>query len=123
MSVKVINNVLSVNNGENFHFISFQSVNNEGSDDQAREDYVENKLVNEYLTETTTDNELLSFELNDLLRSLKKEINQRDYNMFIDKHLNCLSYSEIAKKYKLNFASSAKYIIERVEKTCKQLVS
>ena len=47
MSTKVINNILSVNNGENFKFISFQSVNHDSTDDQADEDYVEQKLVNE----------------------------------------------------------------------------
>ena len=122
MSTKVINNILSVNNGENFKFISFQAVNHDSTDDQPDEDYVEQKLVNEYLSETKHDSGLLDFELVDLLTELKNHVCKTDYNMFVDKYLNQLSYSEIAKKYHLNFPSSAKYIIERVEKKCKQLL-
>lgn len=123
MSLKVVKNILSINGGENFHFISFQSVNKEGSDDPTSESYIENKLINEYLEETTSDFGLTNLELSDLLEALKKRVDERDYNMFIDKHLNCLSYSEIAKKYKLNFPSSSKYVIERVERECKNLLN
>ena len=123
MSIKVVNNVLSINNGENFHFVSFQSVNKEGSDDPTSESYVENKLVNEYLEETVSDYGMTNFELQDLLNELKKKIDEKDFNMFVDKYLHNMSYSEIAKKYKLKFPSSAKYIIERVEKQCKKLVN
>jgi RNA polymerase sigma factor (sigma-70 family) len=122
MSQKVVNNILSLNNGENFQFVSFQAVNPEGSDDTTSESYVENKLVNEYLEETVSDYGMTKYELNDLLDALKKRISEKDYNMFIDKHLNGLSYSAIAKKYGLNFPSSSKYIIERVENVCKELL-
>jgi DNA-directed RNA polymerase specialized sigma subunit len=122
MSEKVINNILSINNGENFQFISFQSVNKEGSDDPTSENYVENKLVNEYLEETVSDYNMTNYELSDLLGELKKLIAEKDFNMFVDKHLNGLSYSDVAKKYNLKFPSSAKYIIERVEKQCKELL-
>lgn len=122
MSEKVINNILSINNGENFQFISFQSVNKEGSDDSTSENYVENKLVNEYLEETVSDYNMTNYELSDLLNELKKHIAEKDFNMFVDKHLHGLSYSDLAKKYKLKFPSSAKYVIERVEKQCKLLL-
>lgn len=122
ISKKVINNILSINNGENFQFVSFQAVNNEGSDDNISESYVENKLINEYLEETVSDYGMTNFELQDLLSVLKKQVPEKDYNMFVDKHLNGLSYSDIAKKYGLNFPSSSKYVIERVEKTCKTLL-
>lgn len=123
MSKKVVSNVLSINNGENFHFISFQSVNNDSNDDPTSESYVENKLVNEYLEETVSDYGMTTYELQDLLSELKKQVKEPDYNMFLDKYLHNLSYSDIAKKYNLKFPSSSKYIIERVEKICKKLIS
>ena len=123
MSPKVIHNILNINNGEDFQFVSFQSYNKETTDDNDNENYVENKLVNEYLEQSTSDYDLTDFEFKDLLEVLKSKIPERDFNMFIDKHLNCLSYSKIAKKYNLNFPSSAKYIIERAERICKELIS
>ena len=123
MSEKVVNNILNVNGGEDFQFVSFQSYNKETTDDNANESYVENKLVNEYLDETTSDYSMTNYEFNDLLETLKKHISERDYNVFIDRHLNNLSYSEIAKKYHLNFPSSSKYIIKHVENICKKLLS
>jgi len=123
MSEKVVNNILNVNNGEDFQFVSFQSYNKETTDDNTNESYIENKLVNEYLDETTSDYSMTNYEFNDLLETLKKHISERDYNVFIDRHLNNLSYSEIAKKYNLNFPSSSKYIIKHVENVCKNLLS
>jgi RNA polymerase primary sigma factor len=123
MSVKVVGNILGINNGENFSFVSFQSVNKDAGDDPGSENYVENKLVNEYLEETESDQGITKFEFKDLLLALKKRITEKDYNMFVDKYINNLSYSDIAKKYDLNFPSSAKYVIERVENLCKQLLS
>lgn len=123
LSVKVIGNILGINNGENFSFVSFQAVNKDAGDDPGSENYVENKLVNEYLEETENDSGMLNFEFKDLLKALKKQIPERDYFMFVDKYINNLSYSDIAKKYNLNFPSSAKYVIERVEKLCKKLLS
>lgn len=123
LSVKVIGNILGINNGENFSFVSFQSVNKDSGDDPGSENYVENKLVNEYLEETESDKGITNFEFKDLLKALESRLSKRDYNMFVDKYLNNLSYSDIAKKYELNFPSSAKYVIERVEKLCKELLT
>ena len=122
MSEKVINNILNINHGDNFQFISFQSVTN-NSDDVESESYIENKLVNEYLETSTFDGGFSNLELQDLIETLYKHTNKRSINMFLDKYMNDLSYSQIAKKYKLNFPSSAKYIIEQVEKLCKKLIS
>lgn len=123
MSEKVVNNILNVNNGEDFQFVSFQSFNKETTDDNTNESYIENKLVNEYIDQTTDDYNLTDYELKDLLETLKTKVSEKDYNIFIDRHLNDLSYSEIAKKYNLNFPSSAKYIIKHVESVCKELIS
>ena len=123
LSAKVINNIMNINNGEDFQFISFQAVNDNASDDATKENYVENKLVAEYLDQTVSDDAMTNYELRDLLTALKTKVDERDYNMFIDKHLNNMSYSDIAKKYGLNFPSSSKYIIERTEKICKELLS
>jgi RNA polymerase sigma factor (sigma-70 family) len=122
-SKKVIQNVRDINGGENFSFISFQTVTNDSSGDGNSDDYIENKLVNEYLGESVTDAGIVNIELKDLLTELRKYVDKKDFNMFIDKHLRNLSYSQIAKKYGLNFPSSSKYIIERVEKMCKKLVN
>lgn len=122
-SKKVIQNVMDINGGENFSFISFQTVTNDSSNDSNSEDYIENKLVNEYLGESASDKGITNIELRDLLKELRKYVEIKEYNMFIDKHLNELSYSQIAKKYGLNFPSSAKYMIERVEQQCKKLVT
>lgn len=123
LSVKVIGNILGINNGENFSFVSFQSVNKDAGDDPGNENYMENKLINEYLEESVSDADITKFEFKDLLIVLKKRVAEKDFNMFVDKYINNLSYSEIAKKYKLNFPSSAKYVIERVEKICKELLT
>lgn len=116
MSEKVIKNTLNINNGENFQFINFQNSNEAATEN-------ENKLINEYLEEEASNYYIDKFELNDLLEALKKQIDIKDYNMFVDKYINNLSYSDLAKKYKLNFPSSAKYIIERTEKICKKLLN
>lgn len=122
MSEKVIQNILNINNGENFQFISFQSLTTENTNKQADENYVENKLVNEYFDQCTNAYEIDEFELRDLLDALKKHVAENEYNMFVDKYLNGYSYSDLAKKYKLNFPSSAKYLVERTEKVCKELL-
>lgn len=123
MSEKVVNNILNINNGEDFQFVSFQSFNKETTDDNTNESYVENKLVNEYIDQTTSDYSMTNFELNDLLQTLKTKVCEKDYNIFVDRYLNNLSYSDIAKKYHLRFPSSAKYIIKQVENVCKTLLS
>lgn len=126
MSEKVINNIMNINNGENFKFISFQGVGT-NNDDPNSDSYIENKLVNEYLESEDSNYSMLNFELNDMLVELKKKLKEKNfdnnaYDMFIDKYLYEMSYSDIAKKYKLNFPSSSKYLIERVSAVCKEIV-
>lgn len=127
MSEKVIQNVMNINNGENFKFISFQATTSNNNDDPTSDSYIENKLVNEYLESEDTNYNMINFELNDMLSELKQKLKDKNfddnaYNMFIDKYLYEMSYSDIAKKYKLNFPSSSKYLIERVSNVCKELV-
>ncbi len=122
-SEKVVNNVLNINCGDNYSFISFNAIMNNNSsklDDDGTQ--LENKLVNEYLEESCVDQGMLSVEVNDLLNMLKKNVSKLDYDIFIDKYLNDLSISDIAKKYKLPFPASAKYRLKCVEKVCKDLV-
>lgn len=126
MSEKVINNIMNINNGENFKFISFQGVGT-NNDDPNSDSYIENKLVNEYLESEDSNYSMLNFELNDMLVELKRKLKEKNfdnnaYDMFIDKYLYEMSYSDIAKKYKLNFPSSSKYLIERVSAVCKEIV-
>ena len=123
MSEKVINNILNINNGENFKFISFQSLTTENTNKTSDDDYIENKLVNEFFEQSDTAYELDKFELDDLLDALKKNVNEKDYNMFVDKYIHGLSYSDLAKKYKLNFPSYSKYIIKKKKKVCKELLT
>lgn len=121
-SEKIIKNVLGNNEGDFYHFYSLQSLisenNSKNSDDGGQ---LENKMINEYLNESKLDQGILNTELNDLLNELKKRISDEDYKIFIDKHLNGLSYSDIAKKYKLNFPATASYRIKCIEKICKKL--
>lgn len=126
MSEKVINNIMNINKGENFKFISFQGVGT-NNDDPNSDSYIENKLVNEYLESEDSNYSMLNFELNDMLVELKRKLKEKNfdnnaYDMFIDKYLYEMSYSDIAKKYKLNFPSSSKYLIERVSAVCKEIV-
>lgn len=122
-SEKVVKNVLNINKGENYNFVSFNSIMNTGSskneDDGTQ---MENKLTNEYIEESGMDQGILSLEVEDLLKELRKKVSEPDYNMFIDKYINDLSISEIAKKYNLPFPASAKYRLKRVESVCKNLV-
>jgi Glu-tRNA(Gln) amidotransferase subunit E-like FAD-binding protein len=122
VSEKVINNVYDINGGENFNFVSFQSLMNANNNKNGEEGKLENKLMNEYL-EASSTSQMDNYELQDLLSELKKQVKESDYNMFLDKYLHNLSYSDIAKKYNLKFPSSSKYIIERVERICKKLIS
>lgn len=121
MSEKVIKNIYDINNGENFNFVSFQALMNANTSKSSEDSLVENKLMNEYLEQSTTS-ALDNYELQDLLSVLKTKVSEIDYNIFIDRHINRLSFAEIAKKYKLNFASSASYKLKYVEKICKELL-
>ena len=124
MSEKVINNVYGINNGENFNFISFQSLMNTGSSkNQDDGTQLENKLTNEYLENALDTSGFTRYEVKDLLEALKKEVSKEDFNIFVDKYINDMSYSDIAKKYKLNFASSASYRLKCIEHKVKELLN
>lgn len=121
VSEKVINNVYDINGGENFNFVSFQALMNANNNKNGEEGKLENKLMNEYL-EASSTTQMDNYELQDLLSVLKTKVSQEDYNIFVDRHLNGLSFAELAKKYNLNFASSASYKLRHVEKICKELL-
>lgn len=122
ISEKVINNVYNINHGENYNFISFQALMNANNNKDNNEGSMENKLMNEYIEESSTA-AMDDYELRDLLSVLKTKVSEEDYNIFIDRHINGLSFADIAKKYKLNFASSASYKLKNVEKICKELLN
>ena len=120
----VVTNVLSVNGGKNFEYVSFQAGSNRtDSDGEGNlENLIDSKLVNEYLDTSITTSEQDNYELKDCLDELKKHISKRDYNIFIDRWINGLTYKQLVKKYNLNFASSVKYILDKTEKLFKKLV-
>lgn len=121
MSEKVVGNVYGINQGENFNFVSFQALMNGNNNKDGDEGSVENKLMNEYI-EATDTSAMDSYEVRDLLEALKKRVSDEDYKIFVDKHINGMSFSDIAKKYNLNFASSASYRLKCIEKVCKTLL-
>ena len=86
------------------------------------ENLIDSKLVNEYLDTSITTSEQDNYELKDCLEELKKHISKRDYNIFIDRWINGLTYKQLVKKYNLNFASSVKYVLDKTEKLFKKLV-
>ena len=123
MSPKVIHNVYGLNGGENYNFVSFQAMLNPGtSKDQDDGTLLESKLTNEYVQNALDTSGITNFEVQDLLEVLSKKVSKEDYNIFVDKYINGLSYSDIAKKYNLNFASSASYKLKCIEQVVKKLV-
>lgn len=120
----VVNNVLNINGGKNFEYVSFQAGSNKNDSDGEGnlESLVDSKLVNEYLENASTTSEMDMFLLKDCLNELRKNITKRDYDIFVDRWLNGLTYKQLVKKYKLNFASSIKYILDKTEKIFKDLV-
>jgi len=120
LSPKVVRNILKINNGENFKFSSFQAMVNPANVKSGDDLDLENKLMYEYVTTASIPNPMIQLEFNDALEEFKKKVSEKDYNMFIDKHLNGLSFSDIAKKYQMNFASSVSYSLKKIEKIWKQ---
>lgn len=120
LSKKVLENIKKVNGGENFSFVSFQAISE--NNDSDTKDSIENKLVNEYLESTESSDDYIKYQIKDLFEALKKQIPEKDYNMFYDLKVNGLSFSDLKNKYGLNFPSSAAYIIKRTEKICKKLL-
>jgi RNA polymerase sigma factor (sigma-70 family) len=120
MSTKVIGNIMSINKGKDFQFVSFQTASS--NSDSESEDYVGDRLTYEHFDEEDENSAMSEYELTDLLDVLQKKIPQLDYKIFVDKYMNDMSYSDIARKYNLPFASSVSYLIKKSEKVCKELL-
>ena len=120
MSPKVVKNILDVNGGNNFNYISFQSISNSNKTDDGDVE-IETKLINEYLQQAESDYGMSSFEFKDMILALKKKIGLDDLNIFLDKHMNNFSISQLVKKYNLE-PSVITSKIKTAEKTCKILI-
>lgn len=120
MSPKVVKNILEVNGGNNFNYISFQSISNSNKTDDGDVE-IETKLINEYLQQAESDYGMSSFEFKDMILALKKKIGLDDLNIFLDKHMNNFSISQLVKKYNLK-PSVITSKIKTAEKTCKILM-
>ena len=120
MSPKVVKNILDVNGGNNFNYISFQSISNSNKTDDGDVE-IETKLINEYLQQAESDYGMSSFEFKDMISALKKKIGLDDLNIFLDKHMNNFSISQLVKKYNLK-PSVITSKIKTAEKTCKILI-
>ena len=121
LSEKVVQNILNINNGENFQFVSFNAPVDVG-DSSGNEGFTESKLVNEYIENNLDNSSMSGVELRDLLKTLKTKVSETDYNIFYDYYINGITYSELKNKYHLPFASSVSYIVKRCEKVCRELV-
>lgn len=117
MSPKVVKNILDVNGGKDFNYISFQTLSNSNKTDD-NDIEVETKLVNEYLEETESDYGMSVFEFKDMISALKKKIGLTDLKLFLDRHLNNFSISQLVKTYNLK-PSIVHSKIKAAEKTCK----
>lgn len=123
MSEKVVKNILNVNGGENFTFLSFNMPIETEKSNTESESLNNDKLVNEYLENDAIDQNMMKkIEFDDLLKELKKEITPEEYDIFYDYYVNGENYSDLAKKYNLKFPSSAAYLIKKCEKRCKELL-
>jgi len=121
MSEKVVQNILNVNGGENFTFISFNTPIE--TKDNESEQLTESKIVKEYLDEALDENFIKRIELYDILDNLKKEITPQEYAIFTDYYLNGESLSDLARKYDMKFPSSVAYLIKKCEKRCRELAN
>jgi len=122
LSEKVVQNILNVNNGENFQFVSFNAPVDVG-DSSGNESFNESKLVSEYIENNLDNSSMSKIELKDLLKTLKEHVSESDYKIFYDYYINGITYSELKVKYNLPFASSVSYIVKRCEKVCRELLS
>ena len=125
MSKKVVQNILKINSGENFQFVSFNvPTDNEKSNSNSGSSVTCDKLVKEYLNNTyAKDNQNASLEFNDLMENLKKHVPELDFKLFFEYYVNGESFSDLAKKYHLKFPSSVSYLIKKCEKKCKEILS
>lgn len=124
MSPKVVKNILKINSGENFQFISFNTPTENEKSNSSSSNVNCDKLVKEYLSNTfAKSNPSASCEFDDLLVQLKKAVPYRDFMLFYEYYVNGESFSDLAKKYKLKFPSSVSYLIKKCEKKCKEILS
>lgn len=109
-SKKVIKNVLSVNGGDNYDFVSFQSVTTNNKDSDKCE--MDNVLSN--VIEQKQEDPQIKYQIRETLSLLKKQVEPNLYNMFIAYYINGDNYSDIAIKNGLKHPASAKYYISKV---------
>lgn len=124
MSEKVVRNILNVNGGENFTFLSFNMPVESEKGDGESESLNNDRLVKEYIDNEAIDSScILKIEMQDLMEQLKKVVPTQDYNIFYDYYFMGENFSDLAKKYGLKFPSSAAYLIKKCEKKCKELMA
>lgn len=122
MSEKVVKNVLNVNGGENFTFISFNSPSlvDDGNGDmkEVRQD----ALVNEYLNTASCQHSVeLDLDLERLIADMKTRLSGTEFRIFNDYYFNNKSFTELSRDYNLRFPSKAAYIIKKCEKLAREL--
>jgi RNA polymerase sigma factor (sigma-70 family) len=121
MSPKVVKNILNINGGENFDFISINAPTETKENDS--ENLTESTVMQEYFNNAVDNSFTQNIELNDILDNLKKEVDEDDFNIFVEYYMNGENISDIAKKHNLKFPSSAAYIIKKCEKKCKEIAN
>lgn len=116
-SEKVIKNVLSINDGNNYNFISFQSIttNNKDSDKCDMENVLGGEIIEQSVNPET------KYQVEEVLSILKQRVEPHLYDMFVAYYINGENYSEIATKNGLNFPASAKYYVNKVREEFKNI--
>lgn len=114
ISQKVLDGIRKVNGGKNFKFVYLQNT----LDTEDGEMSNENKV---YAEIEKTTNPQAAIEAEDILNTLKTMVSDRDYNIFIDIKKYGYSFKDIKDKYNLKFASSAAYLVKRMEKMCREI--
>ena len=119
MSERVVRNILSVNGGENFTFVSFNAPVE--TKDSESEQLAESKIIKEYFDSALDEGFLKRVEAHDILDNLKREVTPQEYAIFTDYCLKGESLTDLAKKYGMKFPSSIAYLIKKCEKRCRAL--
>ena len=121
MSKKVVQNILDVNGGENFTFMSLNSPTE--TKDAESEDLTESKIVNEYYDNAVDESFENNMLVKDVLENLQKEIPEVEYNIFYDHYFKGENFTDLAKKYNMKFPSSVAYLIKKCEKKCQEIAN
>lgn len=122
LSLKTVKNVLSINNGEDLTFLSFNGPTEDVNGNENGE-YSSNVILNEYLKNEAVDNSIYDkLDFNLLLKELKKKVSNECFTVFKEYYIQGKTYTELAKEHKLAFPSSAFYLIKKAEKVCKQIL-